>query len=99
MRRIGSTKRSSHRARSPTVPQPRRSTVVPSWKTSPAPPAAKRPRFIRCQSVGKPSIPQYCHMGATTIRFFSVTPRMVYGVNSALWPKAFSSRLCGFVRW
>src|SRR5262249_49034957 len=40
--------------RSPTVPQPRRSTLVDSMITRPAPPAANPPAFMRCQSVAYP---------------------------------------------
>ncbi len=43
MRRKCGMKSSFHRPVSPTVPQPRRSTLVLSMITSPAPPAAKRP--------------------------------------------------------
>src|SRR5262249_44643017 len=49
----GSMKASSQMPRSPMVPQPRRSTLVDSTTTRPAPPAANLPAFIRCQSVGK----------------------------------------------
>ena len=55
----GSTKASSQMPRSPTVPQPRRSTLVDSTTTRPAPPAANLPAFIRCQSVGKPLMAEY----------------------------------------
>src|SRR3954453_9313060 len=68
--------------RSPTVPQPRRSTLVDSMITSPAPPAAERPAFIRCQSVAKPLSAAYWCIGATTTRFFKVTSRIRIGSNS-----------------
>jgi hypothetical protein len=61
----------------------RRSTLVDSMITKPAPPAAKRPAFIRCQSVGKPRMPEYWCIGATTTRFFRVTSRIPSGVNSS----------------
>jgi hypothetical protein len=58
-RRNGSTNLSSQMPRSPTVPQPRRSTLVDSTTTSPAPPAANFPAFIKCQSVGNPFTAEY----------------------------------------
>src|SRR5690348_12920260 len=76
------TNASSHRPRSPTVPQPRRSTLVDSMMTRPAPPAAYRPAFIRCQSVAKPLIAEYWCIGATTTLFFKVTSRIEIDSNS-----------------
>src|SRR6201996_2447780 len=78
----GSTKASSQMPRSPTVPQPRRSTLVDSTTTSPAPPAANLPAFIRCQSVGKPFTAEYWCIGGTTIRLRRDTSRIENGVNS-----------------
>jgi len=67
-RESGSTKASSQMPRSPTVPQPRRST----WSIPPPrgrrPPAANLPAFIKCQSVGKPLIAEYWCIGGTTMR-------------------------------
>src|SRR5213596_1646970 len=80
----GSTKTSSHMPRSPKVPQPRRSTLVDSTTTRPAPPAANLPAFIRCQSVGKPFTAEYWCIGGTTMRFFNSTPRIVIGENSSV---------------
>ena len=59
-----------------------RATLVDSTTTRPAPPAANLPAFIRCQSVGKPFTAEYWCIGGTTMRFFSVTPRIVIGENS-----------------
>src|SRR5882757_83500 len=78
----GSTKASSQIPRSPTVPQPRRSTLVDSTTTRPAPPAANFPAFIRCQSVGNPFTAEYWCIGGTTMRLRSSTPRMLSGENS-----------------
>src|SRR5262249_49489656 len=69
--------------RSPTVPQPRRSTLVDSMITRPAPPAANLPAFMRCQSVAKPLTAEYWCIGAMTTRFLSVMPRSAIGVNSS----------------
>src|SRR5262249_27991126 len=80
----GSTKASSQMPRSPNVPQPRRSTLVDSTTTRPAPPAANLPAFIRCQSVGKPFTAEYWCIGGTTIRLRNVTSRMENGVNSSV---------------
>src|SRR5437764_1993014 len=52
-----------------------------SVMTSPAPPTARLPKCTRCQSLAKPSSLEYSHMGETAIRFESVTPRIVRGVN------------------
>ena len=54
---------------------------VISAKTRPAPPSARAPRCIRWKSAGSPSTHEYCAIGETTTRFFSVTPRRVKGVN------------------
>src|SRR5437016_11824254 len=78
----GSTKASSQMPRSPTVPQPRRSTLVDSTITRPAPPAANLPAFIRCQSVGNPFTAEYWCIGGTTIRLRNATSRIDSGVNS-----------------
>src|SRR5882757_11434211 len=79
----GSTKASSQMPRSPMVPQPRRSTLVDSTTTRPAPPAANFPAFIRCQSVGNPFTAEYWCIGGTTMRLRSSTPRMVSGENNS----------------
>jgi hypothetical protein len=60
----------------------RRSTFVDSTTTSPAPPAANLPAFIRCQSVGKPFRAEYWCIGGTTIRLRNSTLRIVIGENS-----------------
>src|SRR5580692_8566854 len=78
----GSTKASSQMPRSPTVPQPRRSTLVDSTTTRPAPPAANLPAFIRCQSVGKPFTAEYWCIGGTTIRLRKDMSRIENGENS-----------------
>src|SRR6516225_834305 len=78
----GTTKASSQMPRSPTVPQPRRSTLVDSTTTRPAPPAANLPAFTRCQSVGKPFTAEYWCIGGTTIRLRSDTSRIENGENS-----------------
>src|ERR1700712_3483894 len=70
--------------RSPSVPQPRRSTFVDSTTTRPAPPAANLPAFIRCQSVGYPFNAEYWCIGGTTMRLRSSTPRMINGENSKM---------------
>jgi hypothetical protein len=70
--------------RSPTVPQPRRSTLVDSTTTRPAPPAANLPAFITCQSVGKPFTAEYWCIGGTTMRLRSSTPRIDIGENSSV---------------
>src|SRR3569833_3287726 len=78
----GSTKLSSQMPRSPNVPQPRRSTLVDSITTRPAPPAANLPAFIRCQSVGYPFSAEYWYKGSTTMRLRNSTFRIVSGENS-----------------
>src|SRR5499427_2189288 len=88
----GSMNASSQMPRSPMVPQPRRSTLVDSTITRPAPPAANLPAFIRCQSVGKPFTAEYWCIGGTTMRLRKVTPRIVKGENNENSDMAHSSR-------
>jgi phage shock protein PspC (stress-responsive transcriptional regulator) len=45
----------------------------------PAPEMAKFPICMRCQSFGVPSVAEYWHMGATTIRFSNVVSRRFNG--------------------
>ncbi len=49
-------------------------TAVASTITSATPPAARLPRWTRCQSSANPSLATYWHMGDITIRLRSVTP-------------------------
>ena len=58
---------------------PSGSTAAASVKTSPAPPTARLPRCTRCQSLAKPSVLEYWHIGETPIRLESVTARNVIG--------------------
>jgi hypothetical protein len=61
----------------------------------PCPPAANLPAFIKCQSVGKPLIAEYWCIGGTTMRFFSVMPRIVIGENSSVADIDASSGVAG----
>ena len=63
------------------VMRPSGLTQVISAITSEAPPSARAPRCTRWKSPGTPSTAEYCAIGDTTTRFFSVTLRTVYGVN------------------
>ena len=58
------------------------STAVASMKTMPAPPAARLPRWTRCQSLEKPSSAEYWHMGETPMRLRKVISRRVSGSRS-----------------
>ena len=73
---------SFHRPVQPSVMRPSGLTPVASPITRPAPPTARLPRCTRCHSCGTPSTAEYWHMGETTTRFGSVTPRRVSGVSS-----------------
>ena len=64
---------------SPGVMRPCAVTAVASTKTSPAPPTARLPRWTRCQSSANPSTEEYWHIGETTMRLRSVTPRIMQG--------------------
>src|SRR4029077_20425188 len=75
---------SSHRPRSPGVIRPAGSAEVDSIQSMPAPERASWPRCVRCHEVALPSSAQYWHMGETTIRFGSVTPRIARGEKSLL---------------
>ena len=59
-------------------------TSVISHITRPAAPSENEPRCIRCQSVAEPSLEAYWHIGETTTRLGSVSPRMVRGENRTL---------------
>jgi hypothetical protein len=52
-------------------------TAIASVRTSPAPPTARLPRCTTCQSFANPSSDEYSHIGETTTRLRSVTPRTV----------------------
>ena len=56
-------------------------TAVASVKTRPAPPTARLPRCTKCQSLAKPSVLEYSHIGETNTRLEKVTPRIVSGSN------------------
>ena len=75
---------SLQRPRQSGVIRPAGSTAVASRIRSPAPPRARWPRWIRCQSLASPSTAEYWHIGETTIRFASVSPRRRIGSKSAL---------------
>src|ERR1700719_3860486 len=57
-------------------------TAVASVKTSAAPPTARLPKCTRCQSVAKPSVLEYWHIGETTMRLRSRTSRICRLSNS-----------------
>ena len=61
--------------------RPRASTALASTMTSPAPPAARAPRCTRCQSLAKPSVALYWHIGDTPMRLRRVTERSESGSN------------------
>src|SRR6202050_4082092 len=59
-------------------------TSVISHITSPAQPSEKLPRCMRCQSFAEPLLELYWHIGDTTTRLGSVSPRSVMGENRTL---------------
>src|SRR5580693_3088764 len=66
--------------------RPSGETAHASVKTSEAPPTARLPKCTRCQSLAKPSVLEYWHMGETTIRLRRVSSRMVSSSNSMHLP-------------
>jgi hypothetical protein len=70
---------SFHRPGQPGVMRPSGVGLVISTITSAAPPTARAPRCIRCQSPTTPSCALYCAIGETTMRFFSVHSRTFSG--------------------
>src|SRR5665213_1879763 len=68
-------------------------TLVISAITSPAQPSDILPRCIRCQSLAEPLLELYWHIGETTTRFGSVSPRIVIGENRTLAIVRFSFRV------
>ena len=59
-------------------------TLVISHITSPAQPSENLPRCIRCQSFAEPLLELYWHIGETTTRLGSVSPRSAIGENRTL---------------
>jgi hypothetical protein len=82
MRAYGSMCASLQIPVSPGLMRPCAVTLVASTNNQAAPPTARLPRWTRCQSSGIPSTAEYWHMGETTIRFRSVTPRIVRGLSN-----------------
>ncbi len=76
MRRQDAIWPSSQRPVQPGVIRPSRVTAVASAIDAPRPPSAKRAWWAKCQSFGTPSKARYWHIGETTIRLRSVTPRI-----------------------
>src|SRR5215467_14534393 len=59
-------------------------TLVISHITKPAAPSDILPRCIRCQSLAEPLSELYWHIGDTTTRLGSVSPRRVIGEKRTL---------------
>lgn len=62
-------------------------TAVASVNTNAAPPTALLPKCTICQSLAKPSVDEYWHIGDTTMRFLSVMLRICNGVNNFIMGK------------
>ncbi len=56
-------------------------TALASAITTAAPPTARLPRWTRCQSLGKPSVAEYWHIGDRTSRLRNSSERWRKGVN------------------
>ena len=84
IRPSGSACASLHMPMSPGVMRPSLVTAVASTITRAAPPAARLPRWTRCQSFANPSFAQYWHMGEMTIRLRNVTPRIASGLSKSI---------------
>ena len=65
----------------PGLIRPSRLTSVISATMRAAPPAARLPRWTRCQSFGVPSSAEYWHIGDTTMRLERTRSRSRNGVN------------------
>ena len=74
----------------PGVMRPCGATAVASTTTSPAPPRASPARCTACQSVTRPSMAEYWHIGGTAMRLRRVTSLRVKG-----WNKADTVASCG----
>ena len=59
-------------------------TAVASIVNMPAPDSSICPQWIRCQSVAPPSSAEYWHIGDTTMRLGSATPRSAMGSNRCM---------------
>jgi hypothetical protein len=84
IRARGSTYSSLQMPRSPRVIRPSPVTAVASTITNATPPAARLPRWTRCQSSASPCLAMYWHMAAITTRLRSVTPRIVSGLTRSI---------------
>src|ERR1700678_1070553 len=61
--------------------RPSGETAQAAVNTTEAPPTAREPRCTRCQSLAKPSVLEYWHMGETTIRLRSFMSRICNSSN------------------
>src|SRR5271168_3752617 len=61
--------------------RPSEETAQASVKMREAPPTARLPRWTRCQSLAKPSVLEYWHMGETTMRLRRRTSRICNSSN------------------
>src|SRR5580693_7183914 len=59
--------------------RPSAETALASVKIRAAPPTAREPRWTRCQSLAKPSVLEYWHIGETTMRLRSFRSRIWSG--------------------
>jgi len=66
------------------VMRPSGDTPVASMISSPAPLCDRPPKCIMCQSPTLPSVAEYWHIGAITMRFARVSWRRWKGLNSGL---------------
>ncbi len=85
--------RSFHSPRSAGLIRPSGDTAVASTMIRPAPPTAREPRWVRCQSVGTPcsgpsTAALYWHIGDIQTRLGMVRLRRVRGSNNALTPRS-----------
>jgi len=65
----------------PGVMRPSALTFVISVMMRPAPPSARLPRCATWKSLGTPSTAEYMHIGETTTRLGTVSPRSANGAN------------------
>src|SRR5436189_6396588 len=62
--------------------RPSAETAVASTISMPAPESARWPRWIRCQSPAEPSLAEYWHIGAMTMRLARASAPMWKGSKS-----------------
>src|SRR5687767_7671058 len=77
--------------------RPSGETAIASRIMSPAPDKDRWPRWIMCQSPAAPSVAEYWHIGAMTIRFSRRRSPIIRGSNKRLMKFSLGSTMVVFL--